>query len=164
MNIIENLHQSSSSVAGSLVYSFFFSTTLTSSVSPYLLLEWLLKKDRMFYLVASSPRTYLVCEPASTITIGWAFLSVLMYLAKLSRCSFLAEISVNTNGFPSVSEYYFAASVKAAKRSLESSALNKIIAIFFEEKTSPMVLSSNGTTAGLWFLVSQFLSPSSRVS
>lgn len=87
-----------------------------------------------------------------------------MYLAKLSRCSFLAEISVNTNGFPSDSEYYLAAVVNVSNKSFESSALNKTAAIFFDENTSLIVLSSKGTTSGLWFLVIQFLSPSSTVS
>ena len=58
-------------------------------------------------------------------------------------------------------EYSLAASVKASKNAAESSWLNKAIPILLDPKMSPIVLSSNGTTNGLWCLATQFFNPSS---
>lgn len=79
-------------------------------------------------------------------------------MAKFSKCSLYELISVKTNGFP---EYSWAASVKAFKRTSEFSWLNKETPDLLDPKISPIVLSSKGTTNGLWCFSIQFFNPSS---
>ena len=72
-------------------------------------------------------------------------------------------ISEKIKGCPSVSEYSWAAYLKELRRGYEFCPLNKTTPSFWDPKISPIVLSSNGTTRGLWFLATQFLRPSSMV-